>query len=518
MSSYVARVRATVHRHPLSRTILPACALGCFLVWLDIAFRTSAGDFGSAPSLLPQRSDLDWLVVLGAAALCAFARAVFGALRNAKPSARNAPSSSSDGNDPSALAQATRSQARIAIIAGSLAVGLGTLGHALASGAEATSLACAAVAGLGLPASVGGWLRAIEGIDNEELALILTEGMAISVVVMSAILLLSGSAGLVAVGCLPFVAGVFSLFSASRQSSETEACSRRPSTPQSPLRLRAIVILMSSFIVFFLLGTIGAPATATMRSQAFWLYDIAAVGEIVVFVLAIVALGPSRFHVAVTAILATSVAVTPFLYLANFPAACIVFLKLTTLCTYALALMFLADLQHLTSNQSDDQPEHRLRDGFAYLMMFGIAALMLVGLVAGGALREIEAFTGTVFALLGIALLYVVLLVALAAFARGHRVQVQHVITGRFDTEADIARAQTEALSTLYPALSAREREVLELLLQHYSTKRIADELFVSENTIKTHVRHIYAKIDVNSKQQLLALAQRTAPLNTPRS
>lgn len=89
---------------------------------------------------------------------------------------------------------------------------------------------------------------------------------------------------------------------------------------------------------------------------------------------------------------------------------------------------------------------------------------------------------------------------------------MEHVITGRFDTEADIAQAQACVLAQLYPALSEREQEVLALLLQHYSNARIAEELVGSENTVKTHVRHIYGKLQINSKQQLLTVAREVAP------
>ena len=51
--------------------------------------------------------------------------------------------------------------------------------------------------------------------------------------------------------------------------------------------------------------------------------------------------------------------------------------------------------------------------------------------------------------------------------------------------------------------LTRREEEVLLLLLEGKSFAAIAGELFVSENTVKTHVRHIYRKMGVNRKQDL---------------
>ena len=47
------------------------------------------------------------------------------------------------------------------------------------------------------------------------------------------------------------------------------------------------------------------------------------------------------------------------------------------------------------------------------------------------------------------------------------------------------------------------------LYCQGRSTPYIGDELFISETTVKTHIRHIYAKLDVHNKQDLLSAADR---------
>ncbi len=48
--------------------------------------------------------------------------------------------------------------------------------------------------------------------------------------------------------------------------------------------------------------------------------------------------------------------------------------------------------------------------------------------------------------------------------------------------------------------LSKRELEVLEYLYKGGKVEEIAKHLFVSENTIKTHLRHIYEKMNVNNR------------------
>ena len=65
-----------------------------------------------------------------------------------------------------------------------------------------------------------------------------------------------------------------------------------------------------------------------------------------------------------------------------------------------------------------------------------------------------------------------------------------------------------KVLSFLKPGemLAEREREVLELVLQNKKRKEIADELCLSENTIKTYTRTLYSKVGVSSREELYAL------------
>lgn len=51
--------------------------------------------------------------------------------------------------------------------------------------------------------------------------------------------------------------------------------------------------------------------------------------------------------------------------------------------------------------------------------------------------------------------------------------------------------------------LSRREEEICLLLLGNKTIAEVAQELFVSQNTVKTHCKHIYAKCGVHSKQEL---------------
>ncbi len=54
--------------------------------------------------------------------------------------------------------------------------------------------------------------------------------------------------------------------------------------------------------------------------------------------------------------------------------------------------------------------------------------------------------------------------------------------------------------------LSSRETEVMELIARGYTGPAIAEMLFISENTMRTHNKRIYAKLDIHKKQELLQL------------
>lgn len=61
-----------------------------------------------------------------------------------------------------------------------------------------------------------------------------------------------------------------------------------------------------------------------------------------------------------------------------------------------------------------------------------------------------------------------------------------------------------ETLMTNRFCLSRREREVFTYLVRGRDTPFIAERLFISSNTVKTHIRNIYAKVGVRTRQELL--------------
>ena len=48
--------------------------------------------------------------------------------------------------------------------------------------------------------------------------------------------------------------------------------------------------------------------------------------------------------------------------------------------------------------------------------------------------------------------------------------------------------------------LTAREKEVFELLIANKTTKEIADELFISEKTVRNHISNVMQKLRVKGR------------------
>ena len=70
----------------------------------------------------------------------------------------------------------------------------------------------------------------------------------------------------------------------------------------------------------------------------------------------------------------------------------------------------------------------------------------------------------------------------------------------------ELLEAACDALAT-ERGLTEREREILGMLARGHNGYHIRDELTLSYNTVKTHVKRIYRKLDVHSQQELIDLA-----------
>ncbi len=87
---------------------------------------------------------------------------------------------------------------------------------------------------------------------------------------------------------------------------------------------------------------------------------------------------------------------------------------------------------------------------------------------------------------------------------------IYEVYNGGSPISSQIARKVIDAFTLkektneYFQELSRREQEMLEQLSKGYRYKEIADKLFVSIETVRTHIRNIYEKLHVNSRVEAL--------------
>jgi DNA-binding CsgD family transcriptional regulator len=60
-----------------------------------------------------------------------------------------------------------------------------------------------------------------------------------------------------------------------------------------------------------------------------------------------------------------------------------------------------------------------------------------------------------------------------------------------------------------WPSLTDTEVEVARRAAEGLSNAELADAMFVSVNTVKTHIRHVYEKLDVHSRVELAQVVDR---------
>jgi NarL family two-component system response regulator LiaR len=74
------------------------------------------------------------------------------------------------------------------------------------------------------------------------------------------------------------------------------------------------------------------------------------------------------------------------------------------------------------------------------------------------------------------------------------------------------------ASTTLHNMLTSRELEVLELLAQGNTNQDIAEDLRISRATVKVHVQHIIAKLEVSDRTQAIVRAFKMGLIHPPQN
>lgn len=146
----------------------------------------------------------------------------------------------------------------------------------------------------------------------------------------------------------------------------------------------------------------------------------------------------------------------------------------------------------------------------------GTIVVVGAGLILPGAAPEEALQAGE----LVMVLVYLVLLIVLLKFPTLQVPFMTPVVPADAPEPAPVSRSENDvrvdarywvepcdAIAATYK-LTAREREVLELMARGRDMPFMEEELFISRNTIKMHIRHIYTKLDVHSKQDIIDMVE----------
>ncbi|MDR2197642.1 MAG: helix-turn-helix transcriptional regulator [Coriobacteriales bacterium] len=269
-----------------------------------------------------------------------------------------------------------------------------------------------------------------------------------------------------------------------------------------PLLCVIAIALMLAFIRTVTTHSLGALA---------WGYHVPAVGRllaslllVVVWVLMKKPLRTNLMILGVFLVALVEVALFPLFGL-RFPTAFLIFGH--TLMTIAFIVALAACLEAVQSSSMPTLP-----------LVSAVFAAMYSSLTLGILIvRQTYGEGGIDPASLLLQAFVVVIILALALV-------IMNATTGTFDTSTRQKEVQITPVIGLSESelranpiltgtfnLSKREMDVLVLLAGARNVSYIADALFISENTVRCHMKTIYQKLDVHSKQQLITLIAKVA-------
>jgi DNA-binding NarL/FixJ family response regulator len=103
---------------------------------------------------------------------------------------------------------------------------------------------------------------------------------------------------------------------------------------------------------------------------------------------------------------------------------------------------------------------------------------------------------------------------AIRAVVQGQSLISPSMASKLLNEYTSLARRAEEKQQYPTPALTQRELEVLKLVAKGQSNREIGDELYISENTVKNHVRNILEKLHLHSRMEAVIYAVRERLLN----
>jgi DNA-binding CsgD family transcriptional regulator/MFS family permease len=136
-------------------------------------------------------------------------------------------------------------------------------------------------------------------------------------------------------------------------------------------------------------------------------------------------------------------------------------------------------------------------------------AALIVGLgfgasVAGNLAGKAIAYYGAFITDMKVTIIILALIsVTLVILPLLHRSLSSLLKQGADAAPTDISEQSEDGIAAGMDGLTDREKQIVSLMLKGKTCKLIADELYLSENTVKTHIKNVYSKLGVRRKSEL---------------
>ena len=482
-------VRSYIKKATANGRLLPAIAIGSVYTWNSLAFRAAvAPQFSFQVGFLSHpRMDESWLsalvvVPVGLVLLWFFTRH---------------------------LPMRFRPTSSVLAVIGAVLMCAGTIPMTLFVVSVQSVAIGGATGGLGFMLYLSARLPYLFGKSGKELALTMVFACLFSLIFALLILLLIRPAAIGALMILPIVS-LLSSFAAHTEVTETQLEQRLQRQIVKPHgfgrswhsdKISTLTPFVTFTVLNFCMGIIGFNSDS-LNNEEFRFQQVGfLIGGLTLALLILIVLrrfgGHSSLKFVIPVLIATLMLLLPISQNSSFDFLIPMIVLATLYCAGIMIIFVLRD-----SAQGLDAPTARIQIA---CVLSAIAFLSLSGILAGGAIRSVFGLDQIALSLAAITVLYLVFLVFIV-FARNKQT-VEHVLAGAIVGEEEVAKARCSIIAELHSSLSARELEVLYFLLQNYSNARIGNALVISENTVKTHVKHIYTKLGIQTRQQLFELA-----------
>lgn len=143
------------------------------------------------------------------------------------------------------------------------------------------------------------------------------------------------------------------------------------------------------------------------------------------------------------------------------------------------------------------------------IILYGLGLALLMIALKSIEYRYMLRDLSTEFYVTLVALLFTSVGIWVGLKLRGEKVPlIEKESTTELESEKFIAQQLAET------GISQREYEVLQLMAEGHTNQEIADQLFISLNTVKTHSSNLFAKLDVKRRTQAVQKAKELALLS----